>query len=173
LTAQSADERFKELYDVERHVMATDGGILVEDPYPDFHRLLAEAPVHEGTIRELIGYGPNMYREHLFKGVPFFSAFSFEANDIVLRDNDTFSSKFYEGFTTAMFGHTILEMVGEEHRRYRAPLLLAAQDRTTDQSGEVGALVSQRRQPVEVVADFVQHFLIASQPEQRVRVAAG
>jgi cytochrome P450 len=120
LTAQSADERFKELYDVERHVMATDGGILVEDPYPDFHRLLAEAPVHEGTIRELIGYGPNMYREHLFKGVPFFSAFSFEANDIVLRDNDTFSSKFYEGFTTAMFGHTILEMVGEEHRRYRA-----------------------------------------------------
>jgi cytochrome P450 len=117
---ESVDERFKHLYDVERHVMATDGGILVEDPYPGFQRLLAEAPVHEGTVRELLGYGPNMYSQSLYADRPFFSAFSFEANDIVLRDNDTYSSKFYEGLVTAMFGHTILEMVGDEHRRYRA-----------------------------------------------------
>ena len=31
-----------------------------------------------------------------------------------------FSSTFYAGFTTLMFGKSILEMVGEEHRRYRA-----------------------------------------------------
>ena len=31
-------DRFKELYDVERHVMTTDGGILVEDPYPAVRR---------------------------------------------------------------------------------------------------------------------------------------
>ena len=36
---QSEADRFKELYDVERHVMATDGGILVEDPYPAFAEL--------------------------------------------------------------------------------------------------------------------------------------
>ena len=30
-----------------------------------------------------------------------------------------FSSTFYAGLTTAMFGKTILEMVGDEHRRYR------------------------------------------------------
>jgi cytochrome P450 len=118
--AESADERFKELYDVERHVMATDGGILVEDPYPEFQRLLAEAPVHEGTVRELLGYGPNMYTQFVYPDAPFFSAFSFEANDIVLRDNATFSSEFYAGLVTAMFGRTILEMVGDEHRRYRA-----------------------------------------------------
>ena len=33
---QSEADRFKELYDVEQHVMATDGGVLVEDPYPAF-----------------------------------------------------------------------------------------------------------------------------------------
>ena len=45
---------------------------------------------------------------------------SFEANDIVLRENEVFSSTFYAGFTTLMFGKSILEMVGDEHRRYRA-----------------------------------------------------
>ena len=42
-------ERFKQLYDVERHVMATDGGILVEDPYPAFAELLAKAPSASST----------------------------------------------------------------------------------------------------------------------------
>ena len=31
---QTEADRFKELYDVEKHVMAVDGGVLVEDPYP-------------------------------------------------------------------------------------------------------------------------------------------
>ena len=48
MTAASERERFEDLYDVERHVMATDGGILVEDPYPAFAELLDAAPVHEG-----------------------------------------------------------------------------------------------------------------------------
>lgn len=118
MTSATEAERFKELYDVERHVMATDGGILVEDPYPGFAELRSQAPVHRGSVRELLGYpegGLNLRRE-----APVYSAFSYEANDIVLRDNDTFSSTFYSGFTTAMFGRSILEMVGEEHRRYRA-----------------------------------------------------
>ncbi len=33
MTSATEAERFKDLYDVERHVMATDGGIPVEDPY--------------------------------------------------------------------------------------------------------------------------------------------
>ena len=57
MTSASERERFEDLYDFERHVTATDGGILVEDPYPAFAELLREAPVHEGSVRELLGYG--------------------------------------------------------------------------------------------------------------------
>ena len=50
---RSEADRFKELYDVEKHVMAVDGGVLVEDPYPAIAELRAQAPVHEGSVREL------------------------------------------------------------------------------------------------------------------------
>ncbi len=118
MTAASERERFDDLYDVERHVRATDGGILVEDPYPAFAELLDAAPVHEGSVRELLGYprgGMSLLRDG-----PTYSALSYEANDTVLRENEVFSSTFYAGLTTLMFGKTILEMVGDEHRRYRA-----------------------------------------------------
>jgi cytochrome P450 len=118
VTSAAERERFEQLYDVERHVMATDGGILVEDPYPAFAELLERAPVHEGSVRELLGYergGLSTLREG-----PTYSALSYEANDTVLRENLVFSSTFYAGLTTMMFGRSILEMVGDEHRRNRA-----------------------------------------------------
>jgi cytochrome P450 len=118
MTSATDREKFEHLYDVERHVMATDGGILVEDPYPAFAELLREAPVHQGSVRELLGYPPGGLGG-LREG-PKYTAMSYEANDTVLRENEVFSSTFYAGFTTAMFGRSILEMVGDEHRRYRA-----------------------------------------------------
>ncbi len=46
---------------------------------------------------------------------------SYDANNIALRDNDTFSSGVYARFVTQLFGgRTILEMVGTEHRQQRA-----------------------------------------------------
>ena len=39
---RSEADRFKDLYDVEKHVMAIDGGVLVEDPYPAFAELPCE-----------------------------------------------------------------------------------------------------------------------------------
>ena len=110
-------ERFKHLYDVERHVMATDGGILVENPYPAFAALRDEAPVQRGSVADLLGLPP---RPRLYGDVPHYTLLSFEANDIALRDNDTFSSRHYAGTATRMFGRSILEMGGEEHRRNRA-----------------------------------------------------
>jgi cytochrome P450 len=110
--------RLDDIYDVERHVRATDGGILVEDPYPAFAELLREAPVHEGSVRELLGYGRGGLS--LLRDGPTYTAMSYEANDTVLRENEVFSSTFYAGLTTAMFGRSILEMVGDEHRRHRA-----------------------------------------------------
>jgi cytochrome P450 len=115
---RSRAERFKELYDVERHVMATDGGILVEDPYPAWAELRA-SPVRMGTVRELMGYdsegglGGAHHRT-------VYSAFSYQANNIGFRDNDVFSSTFYQGMTTQTLSKSMIEMVGVEHRRYRA-----------------------------------------------------
>ncbi len=122
MTSAAEAERFKVLYDVERHVMATDGGILVEDPYPAFAELRAAAPVHKGSVRELLGYSVGgLLRVHRRAEAPVYSAFSYEANDTVLRENEVFSSTVYSGSVTQMFGaRTILEMVGDEHRRYRA-----------------------------------------------------
>jgi cytochrome P450 len=117
-TSEAEADQFKQLYDVERHVMKTDGGILVEDPYPQFAELREAAPVHEGTVQELLGL-PSAGLS-IRADAPHFTAFSFEANDIVLRDNETFSSKYYEGYVTLMFGRSVLEMVGDEHRRHRA-----------------------------------------------------
>jgi cytochrome P450 len=119
MTSGAEAQRFSALYDVERHVRATDGGILVEDPYPAFAELLDEAPVHKTSIRELLGFPAGGIGRLL--DAPVYSAFSYEANDIVLRENQVFSSAVYAGLVTQMFGgRTILEMVGDEHRRYRA-----------------------------------------------------
>ena len=115
---RSEADRFKELYDVEKHVMAVDGGVLVEDPYPGLAELRAQAPVHEGSARELLGLPPGGLS--LRPEAPVYAALSFEANDRVLRENELFSSTFYAGLTTLMFGKSILEMVGDEHRRNRA-----------------------------------------------------
>ena len=43
-------KRFADLYDVEKHVAAMNGGVLVEDPYPAFMELRAAAPVHKGSV---------------------------------------------------------------------------------------------------------------------------
>ena len=111
------DERFQALYDVERHVRATDGTV-IEDPYPEFAVLRAQAPVHRGSVAELLGL-PDRQRARYGEG-PTYSLFSLKANDIALRHNEVFSSGHYVGLTTAMFGRSILEMGGEEHRTYRA-----------------------------------------------------
>lgn len=109
--------RFADLYDVEKHVAALNGGVLIEDPYPAFMELRSAAPVHKGSVAELLGVpGASV----AWRDAPCYSAFSFEANDLALRENIIFSSTYYEGFTTRLFGRSILEMVGEEHRRYRA-----------------------------------------------------
>jgi cytochrome P450 len=119
IESKSHADRFKELYDVERHVMATDGGILVEDPYPVWAELRDSSPVHRGTVRELMGYDARGGLGGVHNR-PVYSAFSFQANDIAFRDNDVFSSTFYAGMTTKTMGKSMLEMVGPEHRRYRA-----------------------------------------------------
>src|SRR5262249_26638379 len=87
--------------------------------YPALAELRAQAPVHEGSVRELLGF-PARGGLNLRSEAPVYAALSFEANDRVLRENMVFSSTFYAGMATQMFGRSILEMVGDEQRRYRA-----------------------------------------------------
>jgi len=110
-------ERARELYDVERYVRALNGGVLVEDPYPDFARLREASAVHHGSVNELLGVPGG---QSMRPSAQHFSAWSYEANAIALKDNEVFSSSYYEGGATKMFGRSILEMTGSEHRRYRA-----------------------------------------------------
>ena len=119
LEAMPHAERFKEIYDVERHVMATDGGILVDNPYPAWAEIRASAPVQLGSVREHLGYTSPGGLGGTIRS-PVYSAYSFAANDLAFRDHETFSSQFYAGLTTASFGTSMLEMTGTEHRRYRS-----------------------------------------------------
>ncbi len=116
-SAVSDEEHIQRLYDVETHVAKMNEGVLVEDPHPAFAELRAASPVHRGSVAELLGVPQGRtFRPEL----PHYSAFSYEACAIALKDNLLFSSGYHAGPTTARFGRSILEMVGDEHRRYRA-----------------------------------------------------
>lgn len=114
--------RIRELFDLRSAVYAGDGRGFEEDPHPEFHRLRASGPVHEGTPGRLIGFtGPEF-----FQGLPFperrhFSAFDFEWCDHIVRHPELFSSSsLMPGETASIADNTMLTMDGEPHRRYRA-----------------------------------------------------
>jgi len=115
--AVSDDEHVQQLYDVEAHVRKMNEGVLVEDPHPAFAELRAAGPVHRGSVAELLGVPAGRSQR---PDLPHYSAFSYQACATALRDNLLFSSEHHAGPTTQRFGRSILEMVGDEHRRYRA-----------------------------------------------------
>ena len=96
---RSEADRFKELYDVEKHVMAIDGGILVEDPYPAFAELRAQAAGAPG-----LGARPARLPAGRAQPPPRGARRTPRSPSTpttrVLRENEVFSSEFYAGFTT-------------------------------------------------------------------------
>jgi cytochrome P450 len=84
------------------------------DPYPRMAELLAESPVHVGSID--MGTGPSEY----FGPIEPVTVFGFDECVQVLRDNETFSSTVYEGVMGSVMGRTILQMDEPEHRMQRA-----------------------------------------------------
>ncbi len=124
-TAELLDpDRVRQLFDLANHVQGWNGGNFTEDPYPIWHRLREQAPVHEGTVHALSGVDEDL----MFHGLPYpdrphFSAFSWAACDAVYRDPETFASSAEAvdledgepGPTNSM-----LSMGGVQHRRYRA-----------------------------------------------------
>jgi cytochrome P450 len=92
-------------------VMGADGDA---SPYPAFIDARRDTPV-----RDDLG-GMPMLDEVTGDAVNVFTAFSYDAVQAVLGDTEAFSSKMYEEVMGVVFGHSILEMDGDEHHHYRS-----------------------------------------------------
>jgi cytochrome P450 len=116
--------RLRDVFDLSssRHAGSVAG--YEADPYPTWHQLREEAPIHEGTLHELTGYtGPVTFQGLPFEDRPHYTAFTFAACDEALRNEDTFASSptkvdLDNGSLEPL--NSLLTMGGGQHRRYRA-----------------------------------------------------
>jgi len=88
----------------------------VRDPYPGLAAMRAIAPIHRLDLKALMGEARPM-----LGGMPdeIFTVLTYDGVWEVLRDGARFSSAGYARSMGLVMGHTILEMDGEEHIRYR------------------------------------------------------
>ncbi len=124
MTASTLDrERVRELFDLRRAYGSQFGGAYEGDPYPIWHRLREQSPVHPGIVHELTGYdGPAFFHGLPSPERPHFSVFSFAACDEAYRNPEVFASS-PEAVDVARgeLGplNSMLSMGGAQHRRYR------------------------------------------------------
>jgi cytochrome P450 len=117
-------DRVRELFDLRGAYLAQLGGAYQGDPYPIWHRLREEAPVHPGIVHELTGFGgPASFHGLPNPDRPHFSAFSYAACDAAYRNDVIFASSpepinLHDGRLDAL--NSMLSMGGSEHRRYRS-----------------------------------------------------
>jgi cytochrome P450 len=117
-TLTSDDPRYREMFDPAKEAVATSGAVY-PDLTPAMNLLRERAPVMQGSLRQLLKL-PEMH--HAFETErPHYTVFSYRSCERAFRDNLLFSSEVYkESPGVRMLGHTLLEMVGEEHRQHRA-----------------------------------------------------
>jgi cytochrome P450 len=94
---------------------------VVENPYPLFALAREGGQIkQESVLDEVMGEEPSVVLTDM-AGMPHvFTAYGFDAVQLVLKDGETFSSKGYAEVIGAVMGHTILEMDEPEHHTYRA-----------------------------------------------------
>ncbi|HKY90919.1 MAG TPA: cytochrome P450, partial [Nevskiaceae bacterium] len=91
------------------------------DLAPKAKALRERGEVLEGKLHDLLGVPKLSAEMDYHRGRRHFSVLSFRACDEAFRDNELFSSAAYrESPGVRSLGRTILEMTGDEHRRYRA-----------------------------------------------------
>jgi cytochrome P450 len=90
-------------------------GGTIRDPYPLFHELLLQSPVHTGPID--LGDGEEIDSDP--SRPPPATVFGFDEVVQVLRDAETYSSIVYEDVMGIVMGRTILQMDEPEHKKVR------------------------------------------------------
>jgi cytochrome P450 len=112
------DPLYGKLYDVREE--AKHMGNYVEiDPFPAIHALRAQAPVHKGKLRELLGL-PDHLRHPGMAGRQHWTVLTYEACEEVFRDPKTFSSRISHQPNPANEQTlSILEMDPPLHRAFR------------------------------------------------------
>ena len=97
------------------------GGGTHDDPWPIWADLLAQGPVHKGSIAECMGLpvernGGGLYHPDRI----YYSVFGFNAvSEVFTRKDDFFSEAYVDMGTSQEFGDTILNMDGPRHRMLR------------------------------------------------------
>jgi cytochrome P450 len=92
------------------------GAGLVDDPYPIYHQLLEQCPVHTGGIAEHFGI-PVI--DAFADSAQSFTAFGYRSVVDVLRDDRTFSNQWYDRSLNLMIGPNMLGMDAPAHKRQR------------------------------------------------------
>lgn len=117
----------------------------VRDPYPQLAEVRRRSPVVQENMWKLFGlHDPAAV---VYSEVPFYSVLSYDAVTQVLRDSETFSSRFYAEVMGPVMGHTILEMDAPEHGHYRALL------------EQVFSRKAMERWDAEVIGPTINHFI--------------
>ena len=108
-----------DLFQLEEQAAA--GGGVIEDPYPKWAELLAQGPVHKGTIAEAMGLPPERSGGGLYRpGTTYYTVLGFNAvSDVFTRKDDFWSDAYHDMGTAEEFGDTILSMDGLRHRKFR------------------------------------------------------
>lgn len=112
----SDNPRYAELFDMNKQ-QANVGVDMDRDYTDDMNRLRDAAPVHKGSLRELLGVPEIPFSDVKRDSYTFFS---YRACEIGFRENLIFSSEGYnESAGVRTIGPTILSMVGKPHKRLR------------------------------------------------------
>jgi cytochrome P450 len=110
------DSRYREIFDVAKE--AAQHGDVYGDLTPRMNALRERAPVLAGSLRELLGI-PVLHNA-FSRPRPHYAFLTFQLCERAFRENLLFSSEVYqESPGVQSLGRTILEMVGDEHLRYR------------------------------------------------------
>ena len=113
------DPLYDELYDVTNEAKSIGNWVDVSAIMPQLHALRAQAPVHKGRVRELLGL-PHHTRHVRADGRQHFTALTYEACEAGFRDPQLFSNS-VQGHDSPIDKYMmgILEMDPPVHRAFR------------------------------------------------------
>ncbi|MCB2079037.1 MAG: cytochrome P450 [Novosphingobium sp.] len=112
------DPLYDELYDVRREAESM-GNFIERDVTPEIHALRAEAPVHKGKLREILGLPMSYERHQMAVGRQHWTVLSYEACEAAFRNPGVFSNKVQMDPKVGEKGTGLLELDPPRHRAYR------------------------------------------------------